>query len=268
MYCQKKVAAHSHSSVPAHPATPTSRRRLLRLSVVERAPIPPYERTWLHPSEVAAAERAQIQAETPPRRLSHGALATALFSVACVAVCVAAVTVLTAQQETPHPVSQSLTEPRYHPVVAALGAPTTAPTQSVAIPPLATPVADIPVAVVTLRAAGSISPGDRLAVRWPTGGGATTTVTEVFGAMVVVHTDHPVSGYAVASSLPQADDIVYALSREPVAARFREISALNLPEGTPVIDRHGSLVALCTRNAPNTNQRYVSVSWQTFTGDD
>lgn len=59
---------------------------------MERGPVPPHERTWRHPSELAAQERLELRAVVAPRTTRVTALAAGTFGLIIVAALVLVVT--------------------------------------------------------------------------------------------------------------------------------------------------------------------------------
>ena len=117
-------------------------------------PIPPHERTWRHPSELAAAERATIRHTEPPRTTRTFAIATGTVGLVAVALLMFTVT---PRQDHPA-VAVATTSPIAPPDTTRLHAnPVVAVTTTVAraIPrALATPIGDGDLALMTLSAVG------------------------------------------------------------------------------------------------------------------
>jgi hypothetical protein len=241
--------------------------------------MPPHERTWRHPSEIAAAERALLRAETAPSSTRAFALTTGTLGLLAVGVLV--LTVTPRRGEAPVAVSATTT-----PVVAA-AAPTVAASTIAALRPsgarsqlgstrrvftgsarpLATPIGDGHLALVTHAAlTGSIA--GPLEVRLPSGRLGTGRVVAVVDEAVLVELDRAERGHAVAEHLPHERDIVTVLSSPPVTIAFADVASLDVDEGTAVLDATGELVGLCSDDDGGTDLIEVRSDLVDATSDD
>lgn len=140
-------------------------------------------------------------------------------------------------------------------VPVALGIPVTRPVAR-QLPGLATPIGDGQRAVMT--ASGSNTEvGTEIDVQLTSGPVVTAVVDETASGIVIVSITSDASaplvdGHAVASSLPAPDEIVTVLADPPVSVAFADVASVDADEGTPVLDRHGELVGLCTRGERST----------------
>lgn len=116
--------------------------------------------------------------------------------------------------------------------------------------PLATPIADGRVALVTRAALDDTTDGS-VSVRFTSG-------REGRGTVIDEHTnDHVVMialadwepALAVARDTPHDREIVKVMDSPPVTVAFGDVASLELREGTPVVDDDGALVGLCTHAA-------------------
>ena len=215
-------------------------------------PIPPHERTWRHPSEVAAAERATIRHTEPPRSTRTFAIATGTVGLVAVALLVFTVT----PRGVEPPVAVATTSPiappdtRVH--ANAVAAVTTTVARSVPRA-LATPIGDGDLALMTLSAV-AMQLGSEIDVQLTSGPVVTAVVDVTTPGVVVVSIASGSEGHPIAEEPPDPDEIVTVLAEPPVTIAFSALSTVDAAEGTPVLDRDGDLIGLCT-------QRHV-------TGDD
>jgi hypothetical protein len=78
------------------------------LSFVEYGPVPPHERSWRHPSELAAAEQAEARAEPVPPALRWLAITTGSIGL----VAIAALVLTVSPSRSSSPVAMSATTAR------------------------------------------------------------------------------------------------------------------------------------------------------------
>ncbi len=208
-------------------------------------PLPPHERTWRHPSEVAAAERRAVQRTLAHRSTRGFAIATG--SIGLVALGVLMILVTPPAQESPVAVSAT-TSPTVTPS-STRSTPTRAatPVAARAVPhELATPIGDGHLALMT--APGStIRRGAELDVQLTNGPVVTAVVSATAPGVVVVSIKSSGSGHAIATAPPDPDDIVTVLAEPPVTIAFAALTTLDADEGTPVLDDDGDLIGLCSQ---------------------
>jgi hypothetical protein len=197
--------------------------------------LPPHERTWRHPSELAAAERHVVRFSEPPP--AARALAIIGGSLGLLAIGVLLLTVTPRRLGSPIAVSATST-PGQRPAAATLAR-------------LATPIGDGRRAIMTLfdDAASAIRRGAELDVRLPSGPTVTAVVDTSDHGVLVVTIRGDSDGHAVARSLPAPGDIVTVLTDPPITVAFSELAGLDVEDGTPVLDGNGDLVGLCEMTA-------------------
>lgn len=223
------------------------------LGFVSQAPLPPHERAWRHPSELAAAEREAAVTAAPP----HGSRTLAMVSgtVGLLAVCLLVLSLTPDRNEAPVAVSATTTPAgagiNGRPVgIAAIGRFASEIDADAAVlvrPGLAVPIGDGRSALMT-PAATSAS-GDTFDVRLTSGSvvqAAVVGTTETGLVVVTIATSD--TAHAIADRLPGPDDIVTVLTDTPVTVPFDEVDELDLAEGTPILDRAGALIGLCTHS--------------------
>lgn len=225
------------------------------------APLPPHERAWRHPSELAAAEREAFRNE--PVAASTRVFAMVTGTMGLLAIGVLILSASPRRQESPVAISATTT-----PVAAAEAASgalsaggiaaigrfssdddDTGATPEAVPPALATPIGDGRSAVMTRLSTGGVE-GDAFDVRLTSGPVVTAAVVDTTDAGLVVVTiveadDH---GHAVAGDLPSDDEMVTILTDPPITIAFGDIATVGVDEGTPVLDAAGDLVGLCTRS--------------------
>jgi len=220
-------------------------------------PLPPHERTWRHPSELAAAERLAIQHTTAQRSTRGFAIATG--SIGLVALGVLMILVTPPAQDSPVAVSATTSPSATQSNITSTGtsngtsngrnASTRAatPVAARAIPhELATPIGDGHLALIT--APGStMRRGSQLDVQVSNGPVVTAVVNGTVQGVVVVSITSTASGHEIAAAPPDPDDIVTLMAEPPVTIAFSALTTLDAAEGTPVLDRDGDLIGLCSQ---------------------
>lgn len=233
---------------------------------MEHGPLPPHERTWRHPSELAAEEHALARSETAPTSTRFFAITTGTLGLLTVGLLVLVVTprssdapVAISVTTTPSPTASASgaadagrsTEPR----VFGLRSPAE---------PLATPIGDGSFAIVT--AAGvSLEPGSTLDVRLPSGALRSALVSVREGEAVLVELSESEPGLELADQRPDGDEIVTVLAEPPVTIVLDDLAELEVEEGTAVLDDDGRLIGLCSDDHPTDGVRLVDVS-EAFAG--
>ena len=225
-----------------------------------QAPLPPHERTWRHPSELAAAEREAFRTQevSPATRI----LAVVTGTAGLLAVGILVLTAAPRGQDAPVAVGATTTPAAVEFVrrsgIAAIGRFASDDDQDVGIPTpaqvapaLATPVGDGRSAVMT-RLSASGSQGDAFDVRLTSGPVVTASILTDDDDVVVVTIEQSDPGHQIASKVPGPDEIVTVLANPPVTVAFADVESVGAAEGTPVIDGNGQLVGLCTRGGNGT----------------
>jgi hypothetical protein len=235
---------------------------------VERAPLPPHERAWRHPSELAEANRIALSAEEP----SGTWRAVALVGGAAGVIAVALLVLTLAPQRNDTPVAVSSTSSPGSsgsgPVVASasLGRDITGLT----LHPIATPIGDHGMAVTSSR---SILETTHLETPWVenrridvvlvTGHLARATVVdpgESGGiAWVALDAGAPGPGLEVASDMPRANDVVTVLAEPPMLVEFAHIGQVDAEDGTPVVDDNGDVVGMCIQHDDDGNADFTPI---------
>ena len=224
-------------------------------------PLPPHERTWRHPSEVAAAERHAIR-HTEVQRSTRG-FAIATGSIGLVAVGILMIVVTPPEQDAPVAVSAT-TSPFTSSAVTASAASSSRATSSratqreasgrTATPvaarsvaqALATPIGDGRLALMT--APGStIRRGSELDVQLTNGPVVTAVVDATAAGVVVVSIASGADGHEIAATQPDPQEIVTVLAQPPVTIAFAALTTLDAEEGTPVLDGDSELIGLCSQ---------------------
>jgi hypothetical protein len=224
---------------------------------VERAPLPPHERAWRHPSELAAANRAALSADEP----SSTSRTIALVGGAAGVLAVALLVLTLAPRRNDTPVAVSSTSSPDTPTSAQLVAPASLGRDitGLSLHPIATPIGDDGLALTTSRSIFGVSQDDirradnrlidvelvtghvtRALVVDPGENGGIAWVSLDDGAY-----DH---GLDVASDVPLADDVVTVLAHPPMLVEFAHIEQVEAADGTPVIDDDGDVVGLCMQD--------------------
>jgi hypothetical protein len=223
---------------------------------VSQAPLPPHERTWRHPSELAAAEREAFRTAEAPSGTRLFAMVTG--TVGLLAVGLLVLTVAPDRTDAPLTVSATTTPSAVTPArltgVAAIGRfssddRTTSDSAPVRLRPgLATPVGDGRSALMTLEATQRrVGPFD---VRLTSGAIVSAAVIDTSDhGLVVVSIAASDQAHEIASALPEPHEIVTVLADPPITVPFDSIDEMEVAEGTPILDAAGALVGICTRTS-------------------
>ncbi|MCU0260663.1 MAG: hypothetical protein MUE78_06560 [Ilumatobacteraceae bacterium] len=202
-------------------------------------PLPPHERPWRHPSEVAAAASEVMRREPAPAHVRTVAAVTGLGGLLVIALVVLAVT---PRGDT----DPELAGGEAARVTAEPAALTLAPATGTSTRPLATPVGD----GLALAPAEPFDGIDRRVVDLPDGSRVTADVVERVDDVVVLQLagdggePFPVADRAAGRAEP-----VQAITPDPVDTTLGRIAELDLAHGTPVVDLEGQLVAICDGSA-------------------
>ncbi len=207
---------------------------------MDQAPLPPHERSWRHPSELGPPEHEPTT--TAGRVLI---VATATLSLALVGLLVLTVT----PDRAPDTASESATTTRGPATFAALERPPL---------PLVTPIGDDGWAVTTTGAVAGRS--GILSARLPSGDVVDVEVIrhDKASGVTVVSLPAPEHGYDLAAASPTPSDTVLVDGQPPRVVAIGELAALDVAEGTPVLDADGDLVGLCADSGGTTALRTVA----------
>jgi hypothetical protein len=229
---------------------------------VESAPIPPHERTWRHPSELAAQERALILAEPSPRGARALALTTGMLGLIAVGSLMIAIT----PRSSGAPVALIASTAPATSAQAIGRAASLAPSptdrvglRSEAADVLATPIGDGRFALVT-RASLADAEQSILDVRLPSGRTSAGSIVTAFGDTVVVAVMNIEPGHMIARDRPGGDDLVTVMATPPIVVEFDDVDTLSVEEGTAVIDDAGELVGICSRHDDSDGVRLIEVN--------
>lgn len=210
---------------------------------MEPGPVPPHERTWRHPSEIAAEQHASLRAEsaTPISRLF--AISTGTIGLIAVGLLVLVVTPRAA--DAPLAISATTTP---GPAIAAVDVAAGVTGRTVlglraGDAPLATPVGDGRFAFA--RADARV--GTSIEVRLLSGASGAGRVLAREAGTVLVELDVAEPGHDLADTMPADDDVVTVMVEPPVTIALADLAALEIEEGTAVLDDRGRLVGLCRR---------------------
>lgn len=228
---------------------------------MEPGPVPPHERAWRHPSELAAEERAALQAEEASPTTRTFALTTGMLGLVALGVLILVVTprsqdapiAITATTSPAPAVVESGVESS---VVASVRNTLSTIGGGIAV---ATPIGDGEFAVMT-RAATPAPPGSRIDVLVPSNGVVAGEIVDEHGGALLVRLAEHVPGHAVAERRPESHATVTVMSDPPVEVSLSEVAGLDVREGTAVFDDAGELVGLCTRDRISGRRMIVDVS--------
>lgn len=231
---------------------------------MERGPIPRHERTWRHPSELAAEEREALRAQAAAPSTRVFALTTGTLGLLAVGVLI--LTVTPRRQESPiaiiattSPAAAAVAEgsssgsgvadSRVSALAPAFGARgSLGPARAIEPVALATPIGDGRLVVVT-RAALDDDLSDDVDVVLPSGRAAVGHVVHrTADALVLAIDDPPALGHAIANHRPHDREMVTVMASPPITVAYGDIDELSVDEGTAVFDDDGSLVGLCSRS--------------------
>lgn len=219
---------------------------------MEPAPPPPHERQWRHPSELAAAERAAVIAEPAPLATRRLLIATGAVGVLVIGLLVAT---FSPTALTPTEVAATTMPTGTRRASAAIGV---ASQQSVVrpLPANVVPLNDRGLAVTTRTAINNVA-GDTGAIQvvLPDGSAARARVITSGDDAVVVQLDRASLGYDISRREPADSEIVTIMLAPPVTIAFIDIDSLDsieIPDGTPILDRRGELVGLCGHDGIRT----------------
>ena len=219
---------------------------------MEHGPVPPHERSWRHPSELAADETAELRAIEVPRSTRTFALATGSLGLVALGVFVLVMT----PSRDGAPIAVSATTAA---AVTSADAETAAPTVAAIRRPvadvtgaaLATPIGDGDYAVA-VRSSVERSVDDLVQVVLPSGRTVAGSIVVENADTVLVHLTVNEPGHRIAERRPRDRDMVTVLASPPVDVAFSDVDDLDVADGTAVVDAEGGLVGLCRRSDDGT----------------
>lgn len=219
---------------------------------VDSAPVPPHERPWRHPSELAADHRAAVVAERPSRSSRALALITGALGIAVVGVAVAALSPGADTRTGPAAAGPEMSD-----VVM-----TTLIRVSDRTPvPLATPVRSTdgpagrqmvlaPARSVAAALAADRSGADRIITVQLVDG--TTVLAEVVddgagGGLAMLEFVEPAetATFDLARRVPGPEGMVTVLTDRPVTVALGRVRDVGAADGTAIVDADGDLVGVC-----------------------
>lgn len=221
---------------------------------VEHGPLPPHERTWRHPSELAAEQHARARSETAGPTTRVFAFTTGTLGLLAVGMLVLAVT----PGRSPAPVAISATTSPAGVDVTSVAIVTTIVSAPERTPiglrgrpeALATPIGEGRLAVVTAAdlaaTTGASDVGTSVEVAVPSGRMHDALVVARAGDTVVVRLERAEPGVTLADEQPAGHEIVTVLAAPPVTIVFDDLASLDVEEGTAVLDDTGELIGLCS----------------------
>lgn len=225
------------------------------LAFVEHGPLPPHERTWRHPSELAAEEHALARAESPPATTRVFAFTTGSLGLLAVGLLMLAVT--PSRSGAPVAISATTTPESAGGSVTVIATVAAGPSDRAplglrgAADALATPIGEGRYAVVTAvdlgTGSGGVAIGDAVDVEVPSGRLHEARIVGRSGDTVLVELERAEPGVDVADDRPAGDDIVTVLAEPPITIVLADLATLRVEEGTAVLDDDGLLVGLCSQ---------------------
>lgn len=244
---------------------------------MEHGPLPPHERTWRHPSELAAEEQAVLRGETSPSVSRAVALTTGTLGLFAIAVLVLAVTpgnhaqpIAVSATTAPATISTSADEPDRNAdasIASARRVPSASLAQMAAVRALATPIGEGRYALVSQASVGE-GLASRLDVTLPSGRVTVGEVVERSGDTVLIVLSETEPGHDVAEHRPHDREVVTVMAEPPVTIAYADVSTLEVAEGTAVVDSDGNLVGLCTKSGHGRRVRLIAVDDEMTTPDE
>lgn len=207
---------------------------------MDRAPLPPHERPWRHPSELGPPSHEP--ASTSGRVIIATAATLSLLLVGLLVV-----SLTPDRADTPQTVSATTSGSGGS--EAALAQPRL---------PLVTPIGDDGWAITTTGAVRART--GRMAARLPSGEVVDVDIVsrDEDAGFTVVSLPTQTSGYRLAASQPAPTDTVAVGGRRRQVVEMVKVSTLDVEEAAPVVDGHGDLVGLCSTATGIVEVRTVS----------
>jgi hypothetical protein len=208
---------------------------------VDRAPLPPHERPWRHPSELGPPAHE-------PTTTSGRVLIVTTAALGLLLVGVLAISMTPERAASPETAASMISGLRTVPPPAA------ARDQ----PPLVTPLGEAGWGVTTMSAVRGRS-GRRIEARLPSGETVDVEIVAVDRSAGLTVVSLPaVEGYELAAAEPGPSDTVLVNTDPPLVVTMHELAALDVDEATPVLDEAGDLIGLCTREDDGVALRTVN----------
>lgn len=230
------------------------------LTFVEHGPLPPHERMWRHPSELAAHDHAVARAETTSAATRVFALTSGTLGLIAVGLLVLAIT----PERSAAPIAISATTT---PVATGVDHSISGAPESTAVglrnrpEAMATPIGEGRLAVVTAAGLGATPGasrvGDAVEVAVPSGRMHAARIVGRAGDTVVVELERTEPGMQVADEHPGGHEIVTVLARPPITIVLDQLATLDVEEGTAVLDDDGDLVGLCSEGGDESTRLLV-----------
>jgi hypothetical protein len=194
---------------------------------VDRAPLPPHERPWRHPSELGPP--------TPePTSTSGRVIIATTATLSLLLIGLLAISMTPGKDHPPQAVSSSVGRAS----IAGLEQPQL---------PLVTPIGDDGLAITTTGAVRARS--GVMSARLPTGDVVDVEIVDrdEEAGLTVVSLPTETSGYRLARSTPAPDDTVAVHgTKQTQVVELVTLSTMVVEEGAPVLDHDGDLIGLCT----------------------
>ncbi len=238
---------------------------------MERGPLPPHERTWRHPSELAAEERELVRAQAAAPSTRVFALTTGTLGLIAVGVLILAVT--PRRQESPIAISATTTPA----AVSVVGSSDPGSVRPAALAPTfvgrgttttvatngqhawATPIDEGIMAIVTREAMTSLD-ATRVEVLLPSGRVGLGEIIGYVGDALLIELQESEPGHRVANGPPGDAEIVTVMASPPVTIAFADVGTLDLHEGTAVLDSRGDLVGICSHDESDGRVRVIEIN--------
>ncbi len=249
--------------------------QLYDFTFVEQAPLPRHERAWRHPSEVAAELKVQVNAERASTSTRVAAITVGTTGLLLIGLLV--LSIAPARPENPVALSSTTL-----PLVASAGTVSVAvdpgarqftsaerfvfrpsgaieqgppvTTSIIVVRPLATPIGDGTIALVTTQAfeqhADSRRTDESLTVEVDNWWGSAVALADVGTPLVtLIRLDGVQPGdldsHVIAAEQPDPNDIVLVMTYPPTKVPLSDLDELLVRDGTAVLDLDGDLVGLC-----------------------
>jgi hypothetical protein len=207
---------------------------------VDRAPLPPHERPWRHPSELGPPSHEPTS--TGGRVLIVTTATLSLLLIGLLALS------MTPDRGGDPPVAVQATNEDPTAGPAALEQPL----------PMVTPLGDEGWAVMTSDAVGARA--GLMAARLPSGDVVDVEIVrrDAESGVTLVSLPELTHGYQLAERSPGPTDTVVVHSPEPQIVTMLAVARLDVAEGTPVLDDDGALVGICTTGSQGVAVMTVS----------
>jgi hypothetical protein len=197
---------------------------------VDRAPLPPHERPWRHPSELGPPAHE-------PTSTSGRVLIVTTATLSLLLIGLLALSMTPGRGADPVAVEATTDGPATQ--LAALERPAL---------PMVTPLGDDGWAVTSSGAVGERR--GTMAARLPSGEVVDVEIVRLAqSGVTLVSLPARTEGYQLAASSPAPTDTVVVHAADPVVVPMVDVARLDVAEGTPVLDGDGALVGICIHDA-------------------